>query len=278
MKERTLNFDVSLVTNQQPSEVAEPRERAFDFPSAFVSTQLSTVLQRRLAAVAPMRADQINPPLFQANSQWVGIGGSIVNEPFGFVFGPATSRSGNRDCAQRFFDERDFVGRGRVEVNSQRNTLAVAHHHPLCTLAAFGFSDACAPFFAGANERSAKVSSQSSKPVASSSPRNVRQILSHTSCSSHWHSRRQQVLGDGKSFGKSRHLAPLRRTQRMPSKQSRSSADGRPPRRERFGFGRSGRILFHCESVSSRLVMANPFARQVNRKTIRGANLASARF
>jgi hypothetical protein len=163
-------------------------------------------------------------------------------------------------------------------VNSQRNTLAACHHHPLCTLAAFGFSDACAPFFAGANEPSAKVSSKSSRPVASSSPRKVRQIVSQRSWSSHWHNRRQQVLGEGKSFGKSCHRAPLRRTQSMPSRQSRSLAGGRPPRRERLGLGRSGRILCHCESVSSLLVMANPFASQVNHKTMRRANLAATRF
>jgi len=278
MKERTIHFDIPLVANQQPAEVAEPGEGSLDLPSALVSPQFSAVLQRRLAAIASMRADQVNPSLFQANSQRIGIGGSIVNQPRRLVSGSAASRSGNRDGAQRFFDERDFVGRGRIEVNSQRNTLAVAHHHPLCTLAAFGLSDASAPFFAGAKEPSANVSSQSSKPAASNSPRNARQMLSHTSCSSHWHNRRQQVVGDGKSFGKSRHLAPLRSTQRIPSRQSRSFAGGRPPRRECLGLDSSGRILSHCESVSSLLVMANPFAGQVKRKTIRGANLASARF
>jgi hypothetical protein len=278
MKEGSIHLDVSLVTNQESPEVAQPGEGSFDLPSSLVSAQLSAILKGRLTAIVPMRADQVDTSLFQPISQWIRICRLIVDQPLGFVSGPAASRSGNSDGAQRFFDECDFVGRGRVEVNSQRNTLAACHHHPLCALAAFGFSDACAPFFAGAKEPSAKVSSQSSCPAASNSPRKVRQILSHTSWSSHWQSRRQQVLGDGKSFGKSCHRAPLRSTQRMPSRQSRSLTGGRPPRRERLRFGRSGRIFSHCASLSSLLVMANPFASQVKRKTMRGANLASTRF
>jgi hypothetical protein len=81
-------------------------------------------------------------------------------------------------------------------VFSQRNTLAVDHHHPLRTLAAFGFSDARAPFFAEAKEPSAKVSSQSSLPAASSSPRNARQIVSHKSSSSQSRSRRKADCGN----------------------------------------------------------------------------------
>jgi hypothetical protein len=278
MEERTVHLDVPVVTNQQSSKIAEPSEGSLDFPPSLVSSQLSTILHGRFASVGPVRADQVDAPLFQPISQRIRVRRLVVNQPLRLVSGPAASGSRNRDSAQCFFDERDFVGRGRVEVNSQRNTLAVAHHHPLCTLAAFSFSNTCAPFFAGANEPSANVSSQSSKPAASNSPRNFRQILSQTSCSSHLHNRRQQVLGDGKSFGKSCQRAPLRRTQRMPSRQSRSLAGGRPPRRERLNLGRSGRIVSHCASVSSLLVMANPFASQVNHKMMRRANLAATRF
>jgi hypothetical protein len=37
-----------------------------------------------------------------------------------------------------------------VKVVSQRNTLAVDHHHPLRPLTPLGFSNRTAPFFAGA--------------------------------------------------------------------------------------------------------------------------------
>jgi tRNA(Leu) C34 or U34 (ribose-2'-O)-methylase TrmL len=45
-----------------------------------------------------------------------------------------------------------------------------------------------------------------------------------------------------------------------------------------LGCGNSGRIFSHCVSVSSLLVMANPFARQVNHKPMHRANLVLTRF
>jgi hypothetical protein len=278
MKKRTIYFDAPIVTNQKSAEVAEPREGSLDLPASSVSPQFPAILQSGFGAVGPMRADQVDTPLFQAISQRIGVGSLVVNQPRRFAAGSSGAISRDGDATQRFLDERDFVGGGRVQEFSKRNTLAVDHHHPLRALAAFGFSDALTPFFAGAKEPSAKVSCQSSLPAASSSPRKLRQIVSHKSLSSQSRRRRQQVLEEGKSFDKSFHLAPLRSTQRIPSKHARLSAGGRPPRRERLGSGRNGRIFSHCESVSSLLVMANPFARQVNHKTMRRANLATTRF
>ena len=100
---------------------------------------------------------------------------------------------------------------------SQRNTLAIDHHHPLCTLAPLGFADSSAPFFTEAKLPSINASLQSNKPLRFSSPRNVRQIVSHTSCSSQSCSRRQHVAGEGYSAGRSCHLAPLRAIHKMPS-------------------------------------------------------------
>jgi hypothetical protein len=278
MKKRAIHFDAPIVTDQKSAEVAEPRESSLDLPASSVSPQFPAVLQNGFGAVGPVWADQVDTPLFQAIPQRIRVGGLVVNQSRRFATGSPTAISRDGHTTQRFLDERDFVGGGRVQELSKRNTLAVDHHHPLRTLAAFGFSDALAPFFAGAKEPSAKVSCQSSLPAASSSPRKLRQIVSHKSSSSQSRRRRQQVLEEGKSFGKSFHLAPLRSTQRIPSKHARLSAGGRPPRRERLGSGRNGRIFSHCESVSSLLVMANPFARQVNHKTMRRANLAMTRF
>src|SRR5262249_52690041 len=116
---------------------------------------------------------------------------------------------------------------------------------------AFGFSDAGPPFLAGAKLPSAKVSSQSIRPCSSSSSRNARQIESQTSCSSQSRNRRQQVLGEGYCAGRSFQRAPLRSTQRMPSKQRRSSTRRRPPSGDRLALGSNGSILRQCSSVSS---------------------------
>jgi hypothetical protein len=172
--------------------------------------------------------------------------------------------------------------RGRTgKLNSQRNTLAACHHHPLRTLSAFGLSDACAPFFAGAKEPSAKVSSQFRRPESSSSPRNFRQMLSHTSSSSQSLSLRQQVLGDGYCAGRSFQRAPDRSTHKIPSKQRRSSARRRPPAAERLTLGNKGSIFFHCSSVSSescRDMKRIPFHGTFNHKPLASANLCRERF
>lgn len=175
------------------------------------------------------------------------------------------------------FDQRRFVRGRRGKLNSQRNTFAACHHHPLRTLSAFGFSDALAPFFAGANEPSAKVSSQLSLPCSSSSPRNLRQIFSQTSWSSQSRSRRQQVLGEGYCRGRSLQRAPERSTQRMPSKHRRSSARFRPPSFEGLTFGSNGSIFFHCSSVSSescRDMKRIPFHVRFKHKSFKSANLS----
>src|SRR6185437_12579500 len=71
---------------------------------------------------------------------------------------------GHLHLRQGFLDQLYFRGRRAVQVVSQRNTLAVDHHHPLRALAAFGFADPVAPFLAGAKLPSMKLSLQSSRP------------------------------------------------------------------------------------------------------------------
>jgi hypothetical protein len=76
--------------------------------------------------------------------------------------------------------------------------------------------------------------------------------LSHTPCSSHILSRRQHVDPSGYSCGRSRHLAPVRKTQRMPSRHARLEAQGRPrPSLRRFGCGNNGAKTAHCSSLSN---------------------------
>jgi hypothetical protein len=139
---------------------------------------------------------------------------------------------------------------------SQRNTLAVDHHHALRTLAPLGFSDVGAPFFADMNEPSMNVFSQSSRPRASRWPRNARHIASQVPSSSQCRKRRQQVAPLGYPSGRSRQRAPVLSTQRIPSTTARLLMRGRPPVRERRGRGRCGSILAHCASVSRTLRLA----------------------
>jgi hypothetical protein len=139
-----------------------------------------------------------------------------------------------------------------VKVVPQRNTRAVDHHHPLRALAPLGFPDSRAPFFAGAKLPSKKASLQFNCWRSFNSPRNARQIVSQTSCSSQSRSRRQQVDGDGNSSGISCQRAPLRSIHKMPSNTLRSLARGRPPRGRDGRLGSKGQIFSHWASVSNR--------------------------
>src|SRR6202166_2939970 len=144
------------------------------------------------------------------------------------------------DRRERRFRERDFPRGCRTKVVSQRNTLAVDHHHPLRPLAPLGFSDSAAPFFAEAKLPSKKDSLQSSCPRSFNSLKNVRQIFNQTPCSSQSRSRRQQVEGCGYFSGNSCKRAPLRRIHRIPSSTWRFSIHGRPPLRCGGGLGSRG--------------------------------------
>src|SRR5580693_2615323 len=233
-----------VVTHQQAAEVAQPGKGAFDLPSVAIATQDPTVVEGRFAAAFSMGRDQQNAALEQAPAQRVAVVCAVGNHTQGpLARTPALLRHANP--GQSTFGQGHFPRRGRDQLASQRNTLAVDHHHPLRAFAALGFSDAVAPFLAGAKLPSRKDSLQSSRPCWSSSERNCRQILSQTSCSSHWRKRLQQVLALGYSLGRSRQRAPVLSTQRMPSSTRRFSAQGRP---RLFSRGSNGSIFFHCSS------------------------------
>ncbi len=134
-----------------------------------------------------------------------------------FAFGSARARAGHRYLGERLFRQLRLGAIGRRKVHAERNTLAVDQDHTFRPLTLACFADARAPFFAGAKVPSKNASLQSSWCASSRSFRNARQSESHTSARSHSPSRRQHVAYAGYRSGMSRHRAPLRSTQRMPS-------------------------------------------------------------
>lgn len=253
MKESQINQGQAFIGNYQSSEVAQPGEGAFDLPTTLIAGRN---LLRLLTAVFPIpsiRNQQANASLAQLVPQLVRIIRLISNEAFGSGFGTAPALPWHLDGLKGGFGQNYFRGRGRGHGASQRNTLAVDHHQPLRAFPPLGGADAVAPFFAGAKLASIKASSQSRRPSAS---RKVRQIFNQRSCSSQAFSRRQQVDGLGYLLGKSRQGAPVRRTQRMPSKTSRLSALGRPPLEPGFSEGNRGAIFNHWLSLRNLEVAA----------------------
>ena len=250
VEEALIDAQQAVVTHGESAEVAEPGIRAFDFPATFVAPQLASVVKRLVPFVPAVGSNQLDPALFQPLPQRITVVALVGDDALRFRPRPSV-RTRNFYLRERGFGEVDLMGRGRRQECSQRNTFAVDQYHPLRTLAALGFPDGSAPFFAGAKLPSRKVSCQRSKPRWSRVPNKVRQASSQTSRSSQFRNRRQQVTPLGYGFGRSRQRAPVRSTQRMPSKQARFGAQGRPFRsRRRFGSGNKSLIFSHCSSVS----------------------------
>lgn len=196
-----------------------------------------------------MGTEQFDPALLQPQPQGVAVSRLVLDEPLRLR--PRTARDGSRDSylLERRLDERDFRRGHWGNVNSQRYTLAVCHHHELYTLPR-SVLPMSMPIFAGEKASSLNASSHDRMPSSSSSPRNFLQRSRQASASSHSSNRRQHVAGDGYCAGKSFQRAPLRSTHRMPSKQRRSSTRLRPSLFEDCRFGLSGSIFGHYSSVS----------------------------
>ena len=261
------------MTHEQPPEAAEPRHGPLDHPAPAVPTQVAAVFVPPRLVVVAIGHDGGDPALREALAERVTVVGPVRDEPWRGLPWSTGPTPRHADGIQRRVDERDLRGAGRGDMNSQRNTRAVDHHHPLRALAPLGLADGRAPFFAEANEPSMNTFSHRIRPRASSWPRNARHMRSQVPSSSHCRSRRQHVEPLGYPSGRSRQRAPVRSTQRIPSTTSRLLTRGRPPCGERRGRGRCGSILAHCASVSRTLRLATSTSgqsRTAARKKVQG--------
>jgi hypothetical protein len=196
-----------------------------------------------------MRGEQVDTSFSQALAQRIAVVSLVSNYSFGSGPWPSRSFFGDFDLLKCLFGEPDLCWRSRVGMASQRKTLAIDHHHALCSFTPFGLSDRWTPFLAGKKLASMNASSQSSTPLASKSERKALHISFNTSASYHSFRRRQQVEGSGYLSGRSCHRAPVLSIQRIPSKIKRLSFLGRPPFGRGGGGGIRGSIFFHCSSV-----------------------------
>ena len=239
------------MTNKESAELTEPCVGTFDDPASFVTPEFPAVLVPPVFAVLAIRNDEVDAALFEPFAQRVGVVGTVGDHPFRFLPG-TTFGAWALDLGERGFRKRNFSRRGTFKPNSQRKTATVDQYHPLRALATLGFTDGGAPFFAGAKLPSRNVSSHFRSPSPSSAPSSARHAPSHTSCSSHCFNRRQQVAGEGYLSGKNLHAAPVCNTHKMPSRQARLDAHGRPRLSlRRFGSGSSGSINSHCASLNN---------------------------
>jgi hypothetical protein len=232
---------VAIMTNDESAEAADPDDRAFDLPAVAVASQFSTVLGVRSCASSSRRTNQIAAFGRQARAKFVAGIRSIGNH--------RNSRFSGRHLIDQVFNERDLSRRSTFGPVCKWKSLAICHHQLLCTLSTLRVADFFAPFLAGEKPASTNTSSQSKSPHSSSASRNPCQISTSTPSSSHSTNRRQQVLGEEYRSGKSHRRAPLR-THKVPTRQARSSAGGRPPRKDPFRSGMNSLIFFYCSSLT----------------------------
>ena len=251
IKEDAVSGEPVLMTNQQSAKLAEPSVGSFHDPAALIAPQFAPIFVAPSFVVLPVGRNQFDSSLLQSLTQRVGVVAAVSDHARGLL-PRAAFPARHPDFGERGFRKCNFTGGGTFQPNSQRKTLTVDQYHPLRPLAPLGFADGSAPFLAGAKLPSKKVSSQFSRPSSSSAPSSARHAFSQTPSSSHCLSRRQQVEGDGNSSGKNRHAAPVCRIHRMPSKQPRFDAQGRPRlSRRRRGGANMGSTNSHCSSVNN---------------------------
>ena len=238
-----------LVSHNDPAVIGDPTEGPLDDISFPVAIPEPVILSIDVPVVLSMRCKEIDSPLSQSFSRRIAVISLIPDHSFGS--GPRSSGTsfGDPDFSNNLIKERDLSRRGTVGMASERNTLAIDQYHALRSLSPLGFPDSRAPFFAGKKLASTNTSSHSRMPLWSNSERKARHMSLRTSASYHSLRRRQQVEGFGYRSGRSLHLAPVFRTQRMPSNTKRSSARGRPPLGPTGLLGMSGSIFRHCSSV-----------------------------
>jgi hypothetical protein len=147
---------VALVAHDQAPEVAQPGEEALDLPATSEAAQRTAILRLGACAAAPVRRDHLDAQRHERLVEWVGVVGTIADEPLGQVGYEAGIEGGG--------DEGDFVRRSRGSTRGERKTSAVCHCHELRTFAPLGRSHTPAPFFATMNVPSMKHSERSSWP------------------------------------------------------------------------------------------------------------------
>lgn len=237
-----------IETNQNPTEILQPRKQPLDFPTPFVTPQLSAVLRFRTLSVRFVRRNHLGFKPRQLFVQRIGIVSFVADQLSRSLVGKARTES--------LFDKSDFMRRSRLRVDGERKTKAVCHCHELRTLAPLGLSHLEAPFFATMKVPSMKHSDKSKPPRAYKSSAKVSSTRRSVPSLLHCWNRRWQVWYGGNLPGISDHRAPERNIQSTPFMTSRSSRRGRPRVWTVSVLSKNDSIKDHCSSVnSSRLAM-----------------------
>ena len=196
---------MTLISDNQPSEVLQPSEKPFDFPAAFIPPQLPAILSFWLRAVAAMWCNQLNAVLFQKIIiEHVAVIRFVANEFFRL--------SGNEKAVQCRFRQLHLMRRSTCQAGGDRKTGSVRNCHDPAPFAPFCPADHIAPFLAGTKLPSMNASRMSMPPRSCKSAASSSTIRRNTPAFTQCWNRLWQVWYGGYRSGKSFHGAPVRST------------------------------------------------------------------
>lgn len=168
---------MKFIASGNSSEVLVPGEQSFDLPSTTVPTQRTTILCSRFFSIDFMRSDELYSPSSKSLIEGVTVIRKIPNNSLRCGASKAPGES--------LFDKGDFMWASRSRVDGDRKTSAVCHCHELRTLAALGFSNSGAPFFATTKVASMKHSASLNLPRFSRSWARVSRMCRNTPAFTH---------------------------------------------------------------------------------------------
>jgi hypothetical protein len=131
MHKSPVDLDPPVPADNYTPVVAQPGKGSFDFPPLPVASKSPTILSLGSFAVLPMWGNQLNATAFEPKPEGIAIVSLVRNH----AIRPSSSTSTYSNRLECLRGELDLLRTGRVKGHSQRNTLAVCHHHKLRSLA-----------------------------------------------------------------------------------------------------------------------------------------------
>jgi hypothetical protein len=222
----------------------QPRNQPLDSPSSPIATQFPPVLSRRLPTVGSMRGNQFNALALQLLIKRGTVISLIANQANGLLSSERRLKS--------LCDKGDFVRRSTLCVGGDRKRSQVCRHQEFRAFAPLSLTNSEPPFLATTKVPSIKPSDKSICPRSVKTWASVSKILRNVPSLTPCPKRRWQVWYGGNESGKSFHLAPERKIQRMLLRTSRFERQGRPLPSSRLGnSGSRGSRIAHCSSLNS---------------------------
>ncbi len=132
------SFVEPIPTRHGSLERIEPCEKAFNFPTAAIAQQRTTVLRYFTLPVAPVWCNHLNPLGSKGAVERITVIGPIPNNSSGLSHGD--------NFIEGSLDKGDFMRAGRIRVHGERKARSVCNNHELRTFTPLGLSHVCAPF------------------------------------------------------------------------------------------------------------------------------------